>query len=188
MKRFRFSLRTLLIVVTLSAVSFWAYWFGWPRWQMYREQVRFEESVRQLKVGMTDEEASRLIRWPKKVTTSTIASDKKGRPIIMAKYDWPNVIYCVYYVCPGDGGPHRVPCTSVEVFRLPPVPRGYEPRTKAGRWYVTHTMRPLKPAEIPTAAYFSDFLEVISGDRKDNHGIEYELIYADPVKGLEARD
>jgi hypothetical protein len=179
--KLRFSLQTLLLIVTVAAIAFWAYWFGWPRWQMYREQVRFEESVQNLKAGMTEDEASRLVRWPKKVRTSTVAYDSQRRPIILTKYDWPNAIYCVYYVYPrGNGkGPHGESCISVEVFRLPPVPRRYEAQTKSGRDSVSRRIPPIKPADIPEAGYMSDFLAIISGDRKNNYGIEYELIYSD---------
>ena len=52
-RRFRFGLRTLLAVVTLAAVGSWAYWIGWPSWQMYQEQCRFEEAVKHLHIGNT---------------------------------------------------------------------------------------------------------------------------------------
>ena len=50
-RRFRFGLRTLLVVVSLAAVASWGYWVAWPWWQAYREQIEFEAAVRQLKVG-----------------------------------------------------------------------------------------------------------------------------------------
>jgi hypothetical protein len=189
MAAMRFSLRTLLMIVTLAAVSFWGYWFGWPRWQIFREQVRFEESVKQLKVGMTENEASLLIRWPKTTRTNTVAFDQRGRPIVLAKYEWPNVIYCVYYVCqPGEGLHESESCISVEVFRLPPAPRAYAPQTESGRRRVSRSIPPIKPADVPEQAYMADFLAIISGDRKDNHGIEYDLIYADgPPQGSAER-
>ena len=38
---FRFSLRALLVVVTLAAVGSWAYWIAGPWWAIYREQHEF---------------------------------------------------------------------------------------------------------------------------------------------------
>ena len=58
---FQFRLRTLLVVVTLAAVASWGYWFGWPWWQNYQQQVRFEAAVRQLKTGMTPDAAEALL-------------------------------------------------------------------------------------------------------------------------------
>jgi uncharacterized membrane protein YjgN (DUF898 family) len=65
----RFSLRTLLIVVTLAAIASWAYWIGWPwwkiqreHWQIQREQALFIESIKDLKAGMSTLEALKPLR------------------------------------------------------------------------------------------------------------------------------
>jgi hypothetical protein len=179
---FRFSLRTVFVLVTLAAVGSWTYWIGWPWWLMHREQTQFEESVHQIKAGMTPTAASKLVSWKSRITTSTVAFDWQHNPIGLERYVWPNAIYCIFYVVPAakHGTPSNGACSSVEVFHLPPVPAGYQARTGGGRRSVTRTLPPLKPDDIPMYGYMADFLEIISGDRKNNPGFEYELIYSDP--------
>ncbi len=53
-RRFRFGLRTLLVVVTLAAVASWGYWVAWPWWQAHREQVDFETAVQKLQRSDVD--------------------------------------------------------------------------------------------------------------------------------------
>jgi len=181
-RRFRFGLRTFLAVVTLAAVGSWAYWVGWPWWLVHREQMQFEESVHQIKAGMTPTAASKLVSCKSRITTSTVAFDWQHNPIGLERYVWPNAIYCIFYVVPApkDGTPSNGACSSVEVFRLPPVPAAYQARTAGGRRSITRTLPPLKPDDIPMYGYIADFLEIISGDRKNNYGFQYELIYSDP--------
>jgi hypothetical protein len=50
-RRFRFGLRTLLVVRTVAAVASWGYWVAWPWWQAYHEQVQFEAEIKQLNTG-----------------------------------------------------------------------------------------------------------------------------------------
>jgi len=45
----RYSLRSLLISVTLVAVGMWSYWHGWPLWQTYL----FETVSKELQPGMS---------------------------------------------------------------------------------------------------------------------------------------
>jgi hypothetical protein len=179
-RRFQISVRLLLIGVAVSAVAFWVYWFGWPRWQLYREQAEFEESVRALKAGMSVEEATKLVRWNRKVKRYTQAFDSKENSVVLAWYPWRNAIYCIYYVeAKSDGSSMKVPCVSIEVFRIPPVPREYTAKTDGGIYSVTKRIPPPASEEIPSVGYFGDFLEVISGDRGDSYGLEYSVIHAD---------
>jgi hypothetical protein len=57
---FRFSLRTLLVLVTLAAVGSWAYWIGWPWWLVSREQSQIVELVSQLKIGISMNEVEAI--------------------------------------------------------------------------------------------------------------------------------
>src|SRR5262245_59949266 len=49
--RAQYRLRTLLAVVTASAILSWAYLYAWPSWQLHQEQSQFEHDVKQLKAG-----------------------------------------------------------------------------------------------------------------------------------------
>src|SRR5262245_55972963 len=61
MKRIRFSLRTLLLVVTAAAMLFGLYWIAWPRYQAYRERSQFEAVAKTFKAGISPEEAYALL-------------------------------------------------------------------------------------------------------------------------------
>ncbi len=131
---FRFSLRTLLIVVTVAAIGSWVYWSGWPRFWIFWQQTQFENGARRLKVGSVPLTGMQLVSG-KNLQSTTYTSDGRGRLIGLTKHVWPNAVYCIYYVFPRgySGGMMNCPCDSVEVFRLPPVPPGYLARTTAGR-------------------------------------------------------
>ncbi len=91
--RFRFGLRTLLVVVTLAELIVGvdldaAVGEG-------GEQLHLE-SVRQIRAGMTQDEAERLIL--KHRDWLDASDDMQGNPIHLARYYYPNAIYCIYYV------------------------------------------------------------------------------------------
>ena len=144
-RRFRFGLRTLLAVVTLAAVASWGYWIGWPWWLVHREQMKFEESVGQIKIGMTPSAASKLVDWKSRITTNSVAFDSQHNPIELTKYVWPNAIYCIYYEVPipKDGIPSNGACSSVEVF---------SPSTCTGFLSGTHSKRSQKRCSQHSAA------------------------------------
>src|SRR5262245_48088675 len=96
--RFRFGLRTLLLFVTAAAVASFAYWVAWPRWLIYREQVRFEESVKQLRAGARADEVWSLHSWHKPDLTMHAGGAKEGTNISLTRYVWPNALYFIYYV------------------------------------------------------------------------------------------
>jgi hypothetical protein len=150
----------------------WANWIGWPRWQLYRDQVQFEQSLKRIRRGDLIYEMWGLLAQPERGIRG-IASDVQGNPVGWIQYDWPNAVYFIY--CPlarrAGGHPDYDLSLSVEVFRLPPVPRGYAPHTARGR----NALPDL------TFAYTRDFLEFIGSNRNRNPGFEYQLIHADPM-------
>lgn len=128
MKWPRFRLRTLLVAVTACAVLVWAYVVGWPWWQLYREQATFEESLKQLRAGITQDAGSDLVRHETcfhrmMATESTPA----GESVVFGVYSWDNACYCICYVLSRSSGQvTRIPTRRIEVYRLPPVPRDYK--------------------------------------------------------------
>jgi hypothetical protein len=174
--RFQFSLRILFLVIAASAVSCWSYSIGWPRWQAYRDQARFEASIKHIQRGDLIYEIWGLLNRPERGIRG-VASNAQGNPVGWIQYEWPNAVYFVY--CPlqtrAGGNPEYDLTVSVEVFRLPPVPRGYVP----------HTVRGRNALPDPTFAYTRDFLEFIGSDRQHNPGFDYELIHADlPTRSI----
>jgi hypothetical protein len=192
MKQFRFSLRTLILAITAGAVLCWAYWFGWPWWKN-REYRLFLESAKTLKVGMTEEQASQLIQGVdrSRVFNSIMYSSPESitphKPTKTVFYVWDDRIYCVYYMADyrAGGGLGSLfdwtsPCDSIEVFRLAPRPVNYQnaPNPRRGE-IITRPPPPYRNEDVIYCYYLQDFAVFISGDRKNNSGFEYELIYSD---------
>jgi hypothetical protein len=168
----QFSLKILFLVITVAALSCWGYWVARPRWQMHRDQMQFEEAVKRLKSsGLMYDMWGTIGRHERGIRG--LSYDAKGNPVGWIQYDWSNAVYLIY--CPlqlrAGGNPDYDLCLSVEVFRLPPTPRGYMPGTPRGR----------QALPDHAYAYTRDFFEFIAGSRANNPGFKYELIHADPV-------
>ena len=121
---FRFSLRTLLVLVlvTVAAMASWVFWIGWPWWQAYPERSKFEASLRRIHIGNSPADA-----W------TFVSGHVDRRPPLGFVYHWSggigcwmayergNTVYVVYQVLQGDD--RRIQelyeCRSAEVFRLP---------------------------------------------------------------------
>ncbi len=159
--KLRFTLRTLLFLVTVIAVTLWA----WPRWRNYREEVNFEKAVEAIGVGNTTEDVWYFLReHPYKLTTF---AKKHGKHVVLMSHEWPNAIYFTYMVVlsePG-GASDQAPCLSVEVFRVPRTSLKQLPRSEREASGIQKHM--------------NDFLEFIAGDREEISGFDYELIHAD---------
>jgi len=126
---FRFSLRTLFVVVTMVAASCWVYLAGWPRWQLYREQSDFEESVKQLRAGMTPNEGSNLARFETCVFKGiALGQTPASEQVVFNVYSWPNACYCICYILSGPPlqNFNAQKTDRIEVYRLPPVPADYK--------------------------------------------------------------
>jgi len=180
--KFRFSLRTLLILVTLCAVACWAYWIGWPWWQIQREQARFVASVKNLKAGVTYshppwnmvESGSHC----KVIATDVAVANDAVPPSSARIYIWPNAVYLIRCIAedwksggvPPQVGAARSPCIKIEVFKSFPPPPDY--RSKWGADY--------------SAKYGceSDLAAIVMEGKPNDNGFKYELIYADPPSKL----
>ena len=95
----QFRLRTLLALLTACAALVWVYAIGWPWWALHREQADFEESLKQLKAGTTQDAGSNLVRY-KTCFTRMMAtgSTPAGEAVVFSVYSWNNACYCICYV------------------------------------------------------------------------------------------
>lgn len=172
---FRFGMRTLLAALTVAAVASWLYWDGWTRWQLYLEQMQFEAAVQSMPAGMTIREADSALQAMRSRREALYGQRNKWGYLV---YEWPDSVY-VFYV-PTPDTPHAAH-TSFELFRLPAFPRQYTAKTafakSAVNWMKSNQE---DPARLVKGAYWSDFFDMIRGDRRDKLGFEYELIYAAP--------
>ena len=128
---------------------------------------------------MTRAQASRLLPYKH----STVATNnEQGKRIALTQIDLKSATYFVFYRYSDEyqgGLADRAPTSSVEVFRLPPVPKDYQPRTPRQIEDLARSGDTGMQADAGNY-YANDFMNVISGDRKDNYGLQYELIYSDP--------
>jgi hypothetical protein len=176
MKLPQFRLRTLFILLTIAAVAAWGYWFGRPRWILGREQSAFEASARQIKAGMTRNEWTKFVLWNNSKHPASHQYDSQHVRIGLTWVVWPNAIYCIYYGMPGatGSGDYDTPCSSVEVFRIPPVPTGYQSNSVK----IAFMSKNFPDGEL--LSYMIDFLDYICGSRKNDPIFQYKLVYSDP--------
>jgi hypothetical protein len=178
-RRFRFGLRTLLIVVTVAAVGSCAYWVAWPWWLDYRQRVRVEGAIQQLKIGSTLNEASAML-----------AIDFSGTWTNFSDFDFDcgfirchslNYEYFVYFVFQSRvpfGSISTHPWQSVEAFRCARMPPDYTPRTQRGRDEMRAERNVHTQAQLHRDGFDYDFLDFATGGQRDSE--QYELIYSDP--------
>src|SRR5436190_7097742 len=96
-RRFRFGLRTLLVVVALAAVGSWGYWVAWPWWQGHREQMEFESALAKFHAGTNRAEFARLpMMWSRRFVRGSTWYDSGGDATYWFQYKWPN---CIYVAC-----------------------------------------------------------------------------------------
>ena len=93
---FRFSVRTLLVVVTFAAVGSWVYWIGWPWWTNLYEQTEFLAAVRQIKAGSPTVPMEKLApggnhRMRKSNCEVALLENETS----LYSYFWKNATYCV---------------------------------------------------------------------------------------------
>jgi hypothetical protein len=155
-RRFRFGLRTLLAVVTLAAVGSWAYWFGWPWWQAIREEWRFIENVKKFSPGMSWHDTQQIMHGVRQFSMDEFPDQ------ILEQYLGPNATY--YILCHTTKAPdgRLAKCEMIEVFKTPALRSDVINNPESN----VEQMR--------------EFFLMIGGDRKNNPGFQYELIYSDP--------
>jgi hypothetical protein len=172
----QYRLRTLLAAATASAVLFACYFQFWPSWRLYREQMRFEQSVKQLKAGTSLRAGGKLVQWQtcnQKDLIRRRDADNRVLPgtandwIATEIYSWENACYCVCYFL----GPHQAigdfmnfPSDHIQVYRLPPVPSNY-PSTFWGN---------------PLQTYLVNWQEATFSPLPRQSGPTGQLIYSDP--------
>jgi hypothetical protein len=185
--KLRFSLRTLLIFVAGIGAICWAYWVGWPWWQIQRErreiqreQARFVESLENLKAGMSILQAKTIPQYSEyshcKVLWMDLGERDALQPCSVGLYIWPDAFYLVHCVPTWKSGASQFDdtrkCLRIEVFKSPAVPPDY--RSRGGADFRS------KYGREPEYSYESDLLDIVLHGTPNETGIKYELIYADP--------
>jgi hypothetical protein len=170
----RFSLRTLLVFVTVSAVFWWAYWGGWTRWRLNCEQEAFVASVKQLKANMPVAKLPQLIKKGGRSTSAGYGrANPPINPIHVIGYFWSNAVYCIYYVEADRGSvesPNQPYVLRIELYRVSRTPQ-FSPESYESRH-----------GKLGLSDYFEILLNVFSDEREHYHEFECELIYADPPR------
>jgi hypothetical protein len=178
-RHFRFGLRTLLLLVTLAAVGSWGYWIGWPSWQAFRQRKTFESNVRSLKVGDHLTGATNLAGA--KIDGLIVFQQAEAMywKTGMCSYELPGATYCIFGEFPRLS--LGTECVGIEVYLLPPMPPGYRSqRSKSNSHLKYMSSHSDLPVHYPQMEYTNDFFCFLNGDRKNNPGFQYELIYSDP--------
>jgi hypothetical protein len=113
---------------------------------------------------------------------TAFACDASGVPTGTTCYTLANAVYFIHfhYLRSYQGASQDAPSTSIEVFRLAPVPSGYKARRKVYDDPIANRLAPPTPGESPEDAYEYDFWDYVISDRKDDWGLKPELIYSDP--------
>jgi hypothetical protein len=176
-----FSLRTVMIVVTVGAIASWMYWTAWPRWKIYRQQMAVESGAKQLKVGSTAMQGMQLLGGKRLAPTSFTSTWPLGRKMYgRTDYVWRNAIYCILYTYPeGYSGPlSSAPCESVALYRLAP------PKNLEVNWQPNISEQETWALNHPQLSnYLRDFswhaLVQDEAAKSNIPRVEFELLYSD---------
>ena len=131
---FRYSLRTLLVVVTLAAVASWGYWVAWPWWQMRTQQVRLVRAVTNVRESLSIVNANSPVlpdSGPWK--GGGWIYDASGNEFTIDRFEWPCESYflvCQYTPPQSFKSLEKICAVNVEVFRVPPAPANYVGQTE----------------------------------------------------------
>jgi len=185
----------LAIVGVVAATG----WLLKPTWEAYREQVKFEEAVQQVRLDDA-ESVKKLSSLARQAGLPPFAEAEvdKDRAVLMPFYlraYW----YCVYRGPRGQDSGEGVPATgattSTRVYRLEIPLENYEPQTENARKLISRVGQvevrntpsgpveepalPLEGEEARRVAFMWDFYEVISGRAGKDVRISHKIIQAD---------
>jgi hypothetical protein len=198
----RYSLATILLVMTATALLLW----GVPEWREFQRRKEFERAASRLSAGV---EPSLFDVLPPHShdghLTGAVFSDADGKPVSATPIFYKRYWYCIYahreqlsdddkrklakeFLAAKRAG-RAVPFnrmrsdnawSQVRVYRLPPMPPGYKAQSKRGKQQITlHPEMKLVDRE-PRDQYLTDFYEILAGRETRDLGIKYELIHTDP--------
>ena len=120
---FRFSLRTLLIVVAICGLLCWVYLIGLPWLQNYYECLNFENRVKNLKVWMSQDDIDKCLDGYHIHAKDTIHWSGRGWARVFSYY-FKGATYHVCFVYPREYSWPDGVITSIEAFRSSPISVG----------------------------------------------------------------
>jgi hypothetical protein len=203
--KLRFSLATLLIVVTATALVLW----GVPEWREFQQRMKFERDACQLTIGFEHEKLRKIFQHSDDGRRGwAVWFDADGNAITSVPKVYKRYWYCIYAhteqlsaeeirrqqreqfetvlssTSPGQSlwpitaGARR--WTKLYVYRLRPMPPGYEAQSKRGKEQVMRGSDHRLVDRMPEDQYLTDFYEFLAGRESSDFGIEYKLIHVDP--------
>jgi hypothetical protein len=177
---FRFSLRSLLVLITVGAASSFVYWTGWPWWLACYDQMRFETAVRSIRAGMTPDETEAFIKHEISQFSVIVPSGMENDHVLLTRYTLERGVYFLLFKTKRGDSPYanECPVTSVEGFRFPQLPTDYQPRTEQAQRDLASWQQPLSTAERSETAFWLDAMVILTGDRSNSYGLEFERFYS----------
>src|SRR5690349_14291309 len=99
-RRPKFSLRTLLLLITVGTIVCWGYFIGLPKWKLHLEQQRFIDAIQQLKTGMTISQLApqarkAVVKFP---TITTGWTARESQEVNVGGYFFTDRFYFVVFV------------------------------------------------------------------------------------------
>jgi hypothetical protein len=186
-RRWRFSLKAILVIQAIVAIGIWGYYDAWPRWQIYRQQMRFEAIAKKIDSrGIVSLDSGRYRLQLREVDFDY--RPEFGRDVCTWRFEWPNAIYIVAKpLHPDEPEDHELAATAdhselLRVLRFPIAPAGYRPQTQTARnairsWQ-SMLSEPLPARDSEEAAYRFDVIEFAESDCRLDLDFEYELIHS----------